>query len=93
MLSGEQTCLDPASPPASPPFPPEHETRACHKGPEEANDSPGSSPDSLLEEEKKVIPGKLDKFSCTPKDSIEKHTQGFFFTSANNTLYTKKTRF
>lgn len=28
-----------------------------------------------------------------PRIVIEKHTQDFFFTSANNTLYTKKTRF
>ena len=63
MLSGDQTRLDPSSPPASTPFPSEYETRARHKGPEEANDSPGTGLDSLLEEEKKVIPVKLDKFS------------------------------
>ena len=48
-------------------LPPPHfhqnETRAWHKGPEEANDSPGTGLDSLLEEQKKVIPVKLDKFS------------------------------
>ncbi|KAI4529537.1 hypothetical protein MG293_020215 [Ovis ammon polii] len=50
----EQTCLDPASPPASTPFPSEHATHAQQKGPEEASNSPGCGPDSLVEEENKT---------------------------------------
>ena len=65
MGRGRRTAyfLSPASPPASTPFPSEHATRARQKGPEEASDSPGCGPDSLLEEENKVIPVKPDKFS------------------------------
>ena len=60
-------------------------TPALHKGSKEVfsgpvihtNNDSGISPDSFSEEDKKIIPVKLNKFSCIPKDTHGKRPQDF----------------